>query len=64
VQLTLWQRIGDSEQPIELTIQRGRGLIYLDGLRFHPDPPGAQEPEMCVLVSGTGLFSSARIVGK
>jgi hypothetical protein len=53
-QVTLWQRIGDFEMPMEITVQPGRGIVFWDGVNFFPDK---DEPgEMCALVSDTGLF--------
>jgi hypothetical protein len=58
-QVTLWQKIGETEIPMELSLQEGRGVIYWDGVRF--DVEGSREAEMCILTSETGMFSDVRI---
>jgi len=59
-QLTLWQLIDGRSVPMELTIQEGKGMIYWDGIRLSKDD-GTNEPELCVLDSEVGLFSSAKL---
>ena len=42
---------------IKLTLRRGVGAIYIDGLNFW-NPEAYQDGETCVLESTVGLFSS------
>jgi hypothetical protein len=58
-QVTLWQRIGDFEMPMELTVQQSRGILYWDGLNFTPGNGGPGE--LCVLTSESGLFRSTGV---
>jgi hypothetical protein len=58
-QVTLWQRIGDVDVPMELTIQPGRGVLFWDGVRFFPEKDDAGE--LCTLVSDYGIFRSTRV---
>jgi hypothetical protein len=61
VQVTIWQKIGNLDLPVELTIAPERGVIFWDGLRFHSTEAGNAEPELCLLTSKAGLFSNVRI---
>ena len=58
-QVTLWQKIGEKEAPIELSLEEKRGVIYWDGIWFDADASAA--PEMCLLTSDTGMFADVRI---
>lgn len=58
-QVTLWQKIGDKEMPIELSLEEKRGVVYWDGIWFEADAAAA--PEMCVLTSESGLFADVKI---
>jgi len=58
-QVTLWQKIGETEAPIELSLVEKRGVVYWDGIWFEADAAAA--PEMCVLTSETGMFADVKI---
>jgi hypothetical protein len=62
VKITLWQKIGGVEAPMELTVQDGRGVTYWDGVKFDLRQTG--NGELCVTTSDTGLFGSLTVRGR
>jgi hypothetical protein len=60
IQVVDSQQIGKSVAMIKLTLRRGVGAIYIDGLNFW-NPEAYQDGETCVLESTVGLFSKTHV---
>jgi hypothetical protein len=62
VQVILWQRIDGRETPITLTVEQGRGVIYVDGLEIWNSPAlWPPRAELCVLDSEHGVLKNVRV---
>jgi hypothetical protein len=61
IEFLIWQSTAQKGVPMKLTIQQGRGVIYIDGMNFW-NPPEHGLGESCSLVSKQGLFPSTQVV--
>lgn len=59
IQAVVWQTVNGREFPIKLTVERGRGVTYIDGLDFQS--AGFTNPEICFLRTEKGLFSNTEV---
>jgi hypothetical protein len=55
--LTVWHSSSAAMTPIEMTVESGRGVLYLDGIRLTDKGVG----ELCVLQSEQGILAEARV---
>jgi hypothetical protein len=60
VELVLWQQYMGKDFAIKLTVEQGRGIVYITGLNFW-NPGQFEQGESCALESPKGLFSSVRV---
>jgi hypothetical protein len=60
IQVTLWQPPGKEMQPMKLTIERSRGVVYWSGMGFWDDAR-TDSGETCILQSPTGLFNQVEL---
>jgi hypothetical protein len=56
--VTIRQLIAGKESAIDLTVEAGRGVVFIDGIRISDDNATG---ETCVLESKRGLFASVKI---
>jgi hypothetical protein len=59
IQATIWQKIGEVETPMKLTIENKRGVIFWDGVDFWNGRYNVGET--CILQSKKGFFLNVSI---